>query len=294
MKVEIVYNRDVNEKGNNIFVNFDSECKLSTYITFVDSIDVNYSRFQYIINFLSFELSRTIYNIKDANILNFLENIMKDSEREVTSFIATSKVFCKINDMGEDVKKFIFTNFKNETMFYHVSQLDNEMFKECSRLLTNYLKMNVFIDNHNFKMMVEQKKNEFVVKYDQVIENEIVSGGVDISVGYDRKKNKFILRYKNSSQIVDYTSISSSSYFESYEKWDKVLKNFVTRIKIVDNEDVEISNKLYVFNTLIRFNDMMVKAKEQSNGFGVDKIRNYNMLNLNIKSTANILELFGE
>jgi len=292
MNVIIKYKKEVDENGNNFNVNFCGEWTIGFYLDILSGD--NNSNTKWIVDSLKKELINYTYDLDSENIATNLGHIIKYSLTETAFYFnASPKVFCNVVDMN-GIYKFIFTQGNSKNLFYHVSNFSNEMLLTCSNHLSDKLGDRVMIDDKNFKMMMEQKKNNFVVKYENFIDDETYENGIDIKVCYDRKKNKYILKYKTSSQLVDYGSISNHSFMVAYENWKKVLVSFVSRIKILDKEEVEINHKETILRYVHKFNDEIVKEKEQAQSFYIGKIRNYNMTNMNIKPTANILELFGD
>lgn len=226
---------------------------------------------------------------------DFVEyNNSSDIESDSISFDSFVKLYVRVVDMN-GIFKYEFSNYKNEVYYYHLDSKFHEYnVPYCNDALSEKLGFPISIDFLEMAKKLEHKHTNFEIGYDADTldyDSELVNPVV-IKIGYYSTKNKYVLLYKSCFQMVDYISIHNTRRSDGLKKLSSVLDSFKNRIRILGQEEVDIGNQKYIYDTIVKFNVLMVEKSylphSKFNGNPTPKIA---FKNFNIKPTTNILNL---
>lgn len=297
MKIEIKYNKDV-ENNFIVFVSgapvYDfkvelNSCADSSFQIFskivLDYIDKNYKEF---FHYSCVGITTKFIEPIVKGVYDEVDKIYHKVHTNTFKIDATPKYVCRIENENnsnskltkDNVFKFTITKGKAHIVtdlcvcreFALHKIVDNTISTPSSRVELDYEKfekeVDLFIDGN------ETSKSFEVFFKEMILESEDNEDGIHIHILYDFKVKKYILKYKSCKTTVDYSSISASNLIEGFEKFNKVLDSFKTRINIMLRETVEIKHKKKSYDNIISFQKGLQGFVKNSIGTAA----NYNFL----------------
>lgn len=184
-------------------------------------------------------------------------------------------IFIRVIGMNH-VNKYEFTNNKNEVLYYYVdSKFDYHAYLTCEKFLKEKFDSNFSLDYDDIVRKLEQKQTHFKVEFYYLDMGVVdLKNVVDINIGYDFIKRKYVFEYEGVSKIVDYVSIYDKLKGVGIKKLKMICDSFITKIKIVKGLYVNIGQQPDIYEKIVWFNEKYVVGMKT---------------NINMKKIENIL-----